>query len=323
MIKRETSFNWDENMDLSQAKPIEISDRYLFNDYFKKFPPQISEFTFTNLFIWRSYYNFSFLEWNAHLIIFSETYFKQRKESRSKNRDTVLFMPPIGPYPSEIITDLFNNFKEIEMHRVPEIMINELKTNQAKSATKIHWEEDRNNWDYVYEKDKLITLAGRNLYRKRRWLNRFINDYPDHQFHLLSDEWLDMCRELQIEWCDMNECRMHEDLLEEQKAITEAFDNYSELDYRGGLLIVNDKCIAYTLGELLNPSSVVIHIEKALTEYQGAYQAINQHFVKNCCKDVEYVNREQDLGDTGLRQAKETYLPHHMVKKFIIYRNLV
>ncbi|MFX1503807.1 MAG: phosphatidylglycerol lysyltransferase domain-containing protein, partial [Promethearchaeota archaeon] len=92
------------------------------------------------------------------------------------------------------------------------------------------------------------------------------------------------------------------------------------LKFKGALLCVNEKCAAYTFGEMLNSDTLVIHIEKAHMEYEGAYQAINNLFLKNCCKDVRFVNREQDLGIPGLRRAKESYKPIHMVEKSVIYR---
>jgi len=307
-------------MNLSRGKSIEITDKPLFDEYFRQFPPEISELTFTNLFIWKTYYNFSFVEWEDHLLIFSQDFFKRHPKSFLKNSDAIFFLPPIGPNPLAIIHELFSSLKPIEIHRVPEVLIEKLRENLTTQNLLFKWAEDRANWDYVYEKEKLISLAGRNLYRKRRWLKRFLEKYQAYEFHLLSDDWLEACRDLQIEWCDLNECRMHEDLLEEQKAITEAFDFYPKLNFRGGLLLVDGKCIAYTLGEKLNSQTVVIHIEKALIDYEGSYQAINNFFVKHCCEDVNYVNREQDLGDLGLQQAKESYFPHHMGKKYVLFK---
>jgi hypothetical protein len=262
------------------------------------------------------------LEWEDHLIIFSNKYFKTRKESISKDKETILLYPPIGPNSVEIILNLFETIKNLEVHRVPNAIMEELRASKRAETLNIAWKEDRANWDYIYEKRKLAELPGAKLYHKRRWVKRFQELYPDFQFHLISEEWIEICRQLQIEWCDMNECRLHEDLLEEQKAITEALDNYTELKFRGGLLCVQEKSIAYTFGELLNPNTVVIHIEKALTEYEGAYQAINNLFSKNCCEIADFINREQDLGDPGLRHSKDSYFPHYMVEKSIIYRNI-
>jgi len=308
-------------MNLTSGKSIEITDKPLFDEYFRKYSPEISEFTFTNLFIWRKYYNFSFMEWENHLFVFSHDIFKKnKKQAISKNKETIFFMPPVGPDPLQMILELCKEFKFVEIHRVPASLIGEDTISKNFASLNIQWVDDRNNWDYVYEKEKLVALSGRKLYRKRRWLKRFNENYTNHKFHLLSGEWLETCKELQIEWCDMNECRMHEDLIEEQTAVDEAFEHYSDLKYRGGLLMIDEKCVAYTLGDILNPSTGVIHIEKALVQYEGAYQAINQHFIRFCCEEVSYINREQDLGDPGLRQAKETYMPHHMVEKGVIYR---
>ncbi|MHA1324357.1 MAG: DUF2156 domain-containing protein, partial [Candidatus Helarchaeota archaeon] len=164
----------------------------------------------------------------------------------------------------------------------------------------------------------LIHLPGRKLYRKRRWLKRFQEKYPTYEFHRVSTDFLEFCKNVQLKWCNMNECRMSMNLEAERQAINNAFEFYSKLKFRGGLILVDGQCVAYTFGEKLNQNTVVIHIEKALKEYPGAYQAINHHFAKDCCEDVLYINREQDLGNMGLRKAKQSYYPHHMVQKSII-----
>ena len=84
-------------------------------------------------------------------------------------------------------------------------------------------------------------------------------------------------------------------------------------------MIINE-CVACTFGEMLNPHTMVIHIEKAHMKFDGSYQAINNFFLKHCCDNAILVNREQDLGIMGLRRAKESYKPHDMVKKSILYR---
>lgn len=307
-------------MDLESAKPIEITDKDIFDEYFRKFPPEISEFTFTNLFIWRNYYEFQFLEWKEHLLVFSKRFFKEKKQSVLKNPDTIFFMPPIGLNPSQLMLDLFEIFRDLEFHRVPESITEDIKQNPNASSMNIEILDDPNNWDYVYEKSALIELAGKKLRKKRQWLNRFKEAY-EFEFHLISKEWIGECRKLQLEWCDMNDCKLHEDLIEEQKAVDEAFENYDTLDFAGGLIYIDGKCVAYTLGELLNSTTMVIHIEKAHKFYEGSYQAINNFFCNECCKNADFINREQDLGDAGLRQAKKSYYPIKMVKKYIVFIN--
>ncbi|MFX0036790.1 MAG: DUF2156 domain-containing protein [Candidatus Hermodarchaeota archaeon] len=307
-------------MDLSTGKPIEITDKSLFDEFFSKYPPENSEFTFTNLFMWRNYYNFLLLEFKEHLILFSYDYLKNRREPIKKDsKDYIYFFPPIGPHPDKIIIELFEDLENIEVHRVPEEICVNLKENKEFSKLNLDYLEDRNNWDYVYNKEEILNLAGNKYRQNRRWLQKFLDKY-NYDFKLLTENLVEKCKELQLEWCIMRACTEDESLEAEQKAIYEALNNFEKLNFSGGLLCVNEKCAAYTFGEMLNERTLVIHIEKAHMEYEGSYQVINNFFLKSCCVDSIFVNREQDLGIEGLRRAKESYKPIRMVKKNIIYR---
>ncbi len=307
-------------MELNRAKRLEIEDKQIFDRFFNDFPPKISEFSFTNLFIWRNHYNFRFMEWEDHLLIFSEEYLKKWKKPLSNMDNVIFFLPPIGPEPEQIIIELFKVQSDIEIHRVPEDLSGRVKTSKKFNALNLEIIEDRNNWDYVYEKQNLINLPGNKFRQKRRWLNKFFESH-DYDFNLINEDWIEPCRQLQIEWCDRNECQSNEDLMEEQNAIDDSLKYFFDLKLNGGILCVDGKCVGYTFGEMLNKDTAVIHIEKAHAEYEGSYQAINNLFLKNCCEsDATYINREQDLGISGLRRAKESYKPHHMVKKHVIYQ---
>ncbi len=307
-------------MDLSTGKPIEITHKKLFDEFFQKYPPETSEFTFTNLFMWRNYYNFLLLEFKEHLILFSNDYLKNRiKPINTDSRDYLYFFPPIGPSPDKIIIELFENIANIEVHRVPEDICEKLTENEKFTKLKLDCLEDRNNWDYVYNKDDIFNLPGNKYRQNRRWLQKFLNNY-NYDFKLLTENIIEKCKELQLEWCVLRACTEDESLEAEQEAIYEALNNFSTLGYSGGIVCVDDKCVGYTLGELLNENILVIHIEKAHMEYEGSYQAINNLFLKESGTKVIYINREQDLGIEGLRRAKESYKPIRMVKKSIIYQ---
>ncbi len=307
-------------MDLSVGKPIEFTDKSRFDEFFRKYPPEISEFTFTNLFMWRNYYNFLFTEFKEHLILFSYDYLKNRRKPINIDfKDYMYFFPPIGPSPGKIILELFENLRDIEVHRVPEDICERLSENEKFNNLNLACIEDSNNWDYFYSKDEIVNLAGNKYRQNRRWLQKFLDNY-NYDFKLLTEDLVEKSKELQLEWCVMRACTEDESLEAEQEAIYEALNNFSILGFSGGLLCVDDKCAAYTLGEMLNKETLVIHIEKAHMEYDGAYQAINNFFLKNCCTDAVYINREQDLGIEGLRRAKESYKPIRMIKKGIIYQ---
>ncbi len=72
------------------------------------------------------------------------------------------------------------------------------------------------------------------------------------------------------------------------------------------------------MGQLLNRQTAVIHFEKANPEIGGLYSLINQQFCEHAWKEVQFINREQDLGEEGLRKAKMSYNPEHLEEKFRI-----
>jgi hypothetical protein len=90
------------------------------------------------------------------------------------------------------------------------------------------------------------------------------------------------------------------------------------LGFKGGAILIDGKVEAFALGEPLNPRTTVIHIEKANPAFEGLYQLINQEFCVHEWGNTLYINREQDLGEEGLRKAKLSYHPHHFVNKYTI-----
>ncbi len=308
-------------MDLRGSKSIQISDKKFFDDYFQRYPSEISELSFTNLYLWRNYYDYLYLEYQNHLIVYSATYFTNWKVSLSGRKDTLFFLPPIGPNPSKTIINLFENLENIEIHRVPDYIIDVITKEERFKTSNLEVLDDRDSWDYIYQKEDLINLPGNKFRQKRRWLNKFFEQY-NYEFHIINEDLVDKTLQLQLKWCDANECQGNVDLEQEQKAIVDALEHYIELDINGGIIFVDGKCVAYTLGEMLNKETLVIHIEKSHIDYEGSYQAINNLFLKEFGTNAKYVNREQDLGIEGLRRAKEAYKPIKMVKKSIIYRKL-
>lgn len=177
---------------------------------------------------------------------------------------------------------------------------------------------ERNRYDYVYGTEKLASLKGKKLSSKRNHINRFIenNDWSYEKITYANKE---LCLQMEEEWYTIRAQEDDVDVREldaEKKALHKAIDHYEELDFTGGILKVNGKTVAFTIGEKINSDMMVVHFEKANPEIQGAFQMINQQFVINNCADCNYINREEDTGDLGLRKAKKSYCPDMMVKKY-------
>jgi hypothetical protein len=136
---------------------------------------------------------------------------------------------------------------------------------------------------------------------------------------LLDEKTVECALALQTDWFLWRNTENDQTLDAENRAIVKVMHDWSKL---GGLigagLVVDDKMIAYTIGEALDETSVVIHFEKGCPNFKGVYQAINQMFLDRCCRGFRIVNREQDLGDEGLRKAKLSYNPVGFLKKYQI-----
>ena len=178
-------------------------------------------------------------------------------------------------------------------------------------------EPDRDQSDYVYLVEDLATLKGRKYHRKRNHIKQFKEKYS-YQYVPLTSEWISECLQLQDTWCDLRNCDAIPSLASEALAVKEALTHFETLGMKGGAILIDGKVEAFTLGEPLNPETVVIHIEKTNPAYERLYPTINQAFLEKEWSGYTYVNREQDLGEEGLRKAKESYFPHHMVNKYSI-----
>ena len=164
--------------------------------------------------------------------------------------------------------------------------------------------------DYIYNSEELINLSGKKFHKKKNLLNKFMREYDGrYEYRDISSEDINDILEFNRLWCENNLAKDAEDMADETRAIELAMNNFDALDLKGGMLLVEDNIIAYTLGSEINRDTFGIQIEKALSEYSGSYQMINNAFAKNNLKDYKYINREEDLGIEGLRRAKMSYNP--------------
>lgn len=184
---------------------------------------------------------------------------------------------------------------------------------------KFRFHIDRDNFDYVYAIDDLAELKGKRYQSKRNFSNRFRTNHPDCEVLPLDDTTipavLDM---LDIWFAQRKEQDPHADFHLEQTALDRAFARRQALELEGLVLMENGQCLAMTMGSPLSEDTFDIHFEKALDGIDGAYAFINQSFARYLREKypaLQYLNREDDMGIPGLRKAKLSYHPHHLVEK--------
>ncbi len=175
---------------------------------------------------------------------------------------------------------------------------------------------DRDHWDYLYSVPELIELKGNRFHNKKNLFNQFVNNYK-YKYVTLEKKYIEKALALQTEWCLWKECNDSTALEAENKAILRVFSRWEEIQglFGAGIMVEKDM-VAYTVAEVLPDNSLVIHFEKGCPGYKGVYQAINRLFLQNSASEYDIVNREQDLGDEGLKKAKESYNPVGYLKKF-------
>lgn len=191
---------------------------------------------------------------------------------------------------------------------------------EALYPDKFHITGDRDYYDYIYLAEKLATLSGKKLQAKRNHINRFVME-NDWSFEPITKEVINECLSMLSEWM-----RNSTDILgtgtgldEEYTAIRRAFESYSSLDLKGGLLRSEGKVIAFALGEKISTDTFIIHFEKAYSYIQGAYAMINREFARHIIDthpEIKYINREDDMGIESLRTAKLSYRPEFLIEKF-------
>jgi len=262
-------------------------------------PEVTSDYAFANLYGWAKHYG---LKWrfDSGLVWLRQT----------DPQDA--FWAPVGDWTKVDWTALPCLAGPIRFTRVPEALLN-IWT--AAFGDRIRAVEARDHFDYVYAVSDLVELKGNKFHKKKNLLNQFergnIFEYTPMQADCV-EEVLDM----QAEWHGWQE-HPSEALEAENEAISRVLKMFDRLKCLvGGTIRVGGKVIAYTVGECLSKDTMVIHFEKGDTRFKGVYQAINKHFLEAQEDRFTYVNREQDLGDEGLRKAKLSYNPSHFMQKY-------
>lgn len=181
------------------------------------------------------------------------------------------------------------------------------------------YDQVRDDYDYIYLLEKMVSLKGKKLHRKRNHLNAFIRNNLVWTFETITEENKAECIEMNKKWCIDIGCKDDKSLMDENCATKYFLKYFNELELQGGLIRVEDEVVAYTIGEVLNSDTYVLHIEKAFKDVQGAYPIINQQFaawVQEKYPHLIYINREEDMGAEGLRKAKLSYYPDKMAVKY-------
>lgn len=286
-------------------KNLDLESKSVFEKY-TKYKYENSETSFANIFIWKDYFDVRYAEIDGYLVVlYTDTSGRYNAYMPYGSGDFEACIDTMMKYFSScgqtfrIISASFEMTEELK-RLYPDIKIRE--------------NIDFN--DYVYTSESLISLSGKKLHSKRNHLNSFKNNY-DYEYRKMSEADFDSCLSLASELMLKTRDRDSLSYKAELKSLENMFSHFFELEVLGGVIVIDNRIAAFSVGEKLTDNCALIHIEKADTSYSGIYAAVNNEFVKNEWSSFEYINREEDMGVEGLRKAKLSYRPHHMIRKYI------
>lgn len=285
-------------------EPISLNKQNEYLNQIAECSQMSSDYSFVNLWGWAEEFGL-YWAWKDGLVWIKQTI------------PETVYWAPVGKWDvafwDKWLQDYFT--KPVVFTRIPETLV---QSWNIQLENRIIIEEDRDHWDYLYHVDELVALRGKRFHKKKNLLNQFLKKYR-YEYLSFETQTINSAMAMQEDWCTWRDCESSESLSAENRAIARILSDWKKLStVMGAAIMVDDEMAAYTIAESLSEDTLVIHFEKGNPNYKGVYQAINQMFLEQSGSQHQIVNREQDLGDEGLRKAKLSYHPYDFIKKYRI-----
>jgi len=295
-------------LSIDDFKKITLDDKKIFDKHYDKYPPTHSDNVFTTLISWMDYRKYKYTFHKDSIIIMSEF------------NNQVRFRPPIGKKKKEVFDELLEISKKQQSIIPFGFIDSETKKWLSKSYPKIKVTPDRDFFEYVYLSSDLADLNGSDYKKIRNRLNKFTKK---NQFivETIDEENMGEIKKFLKRWCLWKDCESDKLLEYEKKAVFYSINNFFELDLSGIFIRIDDSIEAISVFERMNQDTAVIHYEKGTPHYDGIYKAINKEAAILLQNNFSFINREADMGIPGLRRAKLSYSPHHMIKIYYLNKD--
>lgn len=281
--------------------PISLEMARDLSPHLVSLPDGVSEFSFAGLYLFRYRYDYRVSTTGNFVIVSGE-------------HDGVrFFITPCCSTGMDVVQDLFLTHDKWKLMSPDFVAKNREKIESAGYEIT----PDRDNFDYVYLRTDLATLSGKKFHKKKNHVNAFELAYPGFSLKPLDITTRADAFDVLDSWASHESDPDDTDY----RAAKESLELMDQFAMTGLVLYVDGVPVAWTLAETVAGGKMsAVHFEKAKTEYRGAYQYINYAFAQSLPDSIEFINREQDLGDEGLRQAKMTYRPSGFVEKYKVIK---
>lgn len=281
-------------------------DINIIKPYLDLYDKDFSDMTRPNFYMWRDIYPRYYYIFDDTLII---------KEVSAKDENDFRFYMPIGKNPLKAFTLM----EKYCLERHLPLIVSNLTLDEAEALsshyhnTEIHF--DRCWSDYVYISENMRTFKGKKFAGQRNHINKFKKLYGDYQYHTITPDNVNIAKNFLIDMAKKKEFSSEAERIEFNLDI-ELIDNMFDLDAVGGYVTCGERTISVAIGEK-RKNTLYVCVEKADKEFAGAYQVMVQEFaLHNTDDEVCYINREEDMGNEGLRTSKLQYQPIEIKNKY-------
>lgn len=277
------------------------------------------EATAATLVLWRQMYRQEIAEFNGHIFI------------RFNSGESPIYLPPLSSdfvaafnilknycksqnQPLDFFTSEGDNFERL--------------VSLTQNTHTVNLSED--DFEYIYSRKDLAELRGKKYHSKRNHIASFCRA-TDYSYSSLEPKDMpeiiklaDLWREYELSTIspdDENASGYIKSINSENSAIKSILPLMNEYSFSGGVIRINGEIAAFCFGSPINSKVFDVHVEKASPKYRDCYAVINKEFANHLPENFIYINREDDMGLSGLRKAKLSYHPEILLKKYTVFEN--
>lgn len=286
--------------------PLTFDDMDLVRPYLGRLQSRTCDFTMGGIFIWRDFFRMEYA-------VSGETLFSRLHDA---GNCAYYNLPLGGDMPgalTELVAAVRQGREPVRFCTVPEVY---LPLFQERFES-VRITEQPEYFDYLYWAEDLRLLHGKKYSGQRNQISQFMRSADSWAFCPLTAATLEAVKDFYLHTYHMSPDPPPSEQAESRK-ILEVLDNLERYDMFGGCLTENGRVVGFSLAEILG-DTMYVHVEKADRECKGAYQMLVNQFARAYAGEgVTYINREDDMGDPGLRMAKLAYHPAEILKKYIV-----
>ena len=283
------------------SRPIDVTDKAHFDSIFMQLQPRVSELTFAGLYLFRSVHEYCLSLIGESVVVLGKGY-----------DGTHYCLPPLGGDTTSACNLLLDG--GLELYGADDLLVSRFLHNVDCIII-----EARDSFDYLYLREELADLPGSRYHKKKNRIKYFTARHT-YEVYRLNQQHLCGCLQLLDEWGRVAEVEGNRSFGLEMDATVEGLAQAESLGLEGVVVMIEGVVRAFAVGERLNRETAVCHFEKADHFMEGLSQLVNREFARLLFSDCRYINREQDLGEPGLRNAKLSYHPVELVKKYLVHR---